>query len=319
MLCYSPDQLRCEFALLCFTQFTTTAAVIGEEQARIAFGIDESSTPHFTEVPHPDYLPIQDYPLLSAFERLDEYVRVGNAHPTIGADVVDACTLVQQACSSENIAEWKHEREEFPESTGSNHNGVRRFEFAGNYYRGICESITHRATARWKIDSGSAVTFDEMASLVDRSERTIMNAAQTGQLKTLPEKDARGRTLVAAENALAWLVERGYEPSRTQVGTTTISDAQAPETTDDFLFVPVAGDGSMFLPGTRNGRGYTIGPKGSEEKYDEYFAALDRLGRMNVASWRRPNSAGNYGIVRAVNWTRIPRSQIERDLGTTHN
>lgn len=308
---YTPDQLRMEFALLAFSQYMAAAALVGEEKARLAFGIDTAASEHFEEVPHPDYLPVEQYPLLSAFERLDEYVRTGNSHRSISEDLLDASTLVQHACSTENIAEWQREREECPEPVQDQRDGTERFEFPGNYYRGICESITRRATARWKIDCGSAVTFDEMAILVDRSERTIMNAAQIGQLKTLPEKDARGRTLVAAEDALAWLVERGYEPSQTPAEMST--PAQTAGSTDDFLFVPVAADGSWFMPDSRNGRGYTIGPKGIEEKHDNYFAALEHLSKMKVPSWRRRNAAGNYGIVRATRWERLPRSRIEQE------
>jgi hypothetical protein len=68
--------------------------------------------------------------------------------------------------------------------------------------------------------------------------------------------------------------------------------------------VPVAKDGSAFLPDVRNGRGYTIGPKGAEIKVKDYLQALRFLRDMPKACWRRRNSAGNWGIVFAQKWER---------------
>jgi hypothetical protein len=52
---------------------------------------------------------------------------------------------------------------------------------------------------------------------------------------------------------------------------------------------------------------YTVGEKGAEIKFESYDDALVYLARMKVAKWRRPNKAGNWGIVSAVKWANYKR------------
>tara|TARA_Y100000782_G_scaffold111396_1_gene139449 strand:- start:841 stop:4593 length:3753 start_codon:yes stop_codon:yes gene_type:complete len=66
--------------------------------------------------------------------------------------------------------------------------------------------------------------------------------------------------------------------------------------------VPVAKDGSRFDESCcRNGK-YMVGEKGDERPFISYSKALDYLRSMPVAKWRRPNEAGNWGIVSAAYW-----------------
>jgi len=70
--------------------------------------------------------------------------------------------------------------------------------------------------------------------------------------------------------------------------------------------VPVARDGAVFcVNGCMRGSFYTVGEKGAEKQFSDYQAALSYLRAMSVAKWRRPNSAGNWGIVRAVGWVDV--------------
>ncbi|KQP08307.1 hypothetical protein ASF26_21535 [Methylobacterium sp. Leaf93] len=79
------------------------------------------------------------------------------------------------------------------------------------------------------------------------------------------------------------------------------------------MFVPVAKDGSWFDPvSCRNQRGYTIGPKAAEIPVDDYSEALAQLARMETPYWRRPNGAGNWGIVAGVTWQRREVAEIEQ-------
>ena len=71
------------------------------------------------------------------------------------------------------------------------------------------------------------------------------------------------------------------------------------------VFVPVARDGSMFLPSTNRNGTYRVGEKGSEEGFDDYQKALAKLQSMPVAKWRRANDQGNWGIVSAIDWRRM--------------
>lgn len=67
--------------------------------------------------------------------------------------------------------------------------------------------------------------------------------------------------------------------------------------------VPIARDGTVFCPQVcLRGGNYTVGDKGDEKQFPDYQAALGFLRKMPVAKWRRPNPAGNWGIVQAVDW-----------------
>lgn len=71
------------------------------------------------------------------------------------------------------------------------------------------------------------------------------------------------------------------------------------------FIVPIARDGSIFAPGLRRSNGYWVGDKGSERIIATFEQALDFLRRMPVARWRRPNDAGNWGIVTGVEWASV--------------
>lgn len=65
---------------------------------------------------------------------------------------------------------------------------------------------------------------------------------------------------------------------------------------------PVAKDESAFDQSTCRNGVYTVGEKGRERQFRDYEDALAFLREMEVAKWRRPNSNGHWGIVRAVRW-----------------
>ena len=75
--------------------------------------------------------------------------------------------------------------------------------------------------------------------------------------------------------------------------------------TNGTIRVPVAADGTTFGPDLSRRGHYTVGAKGAEEKYACFDAALDALNRMDKPRWRRPNTAGNWGIVSGCSWTDI--------------
>lgn len=79
--------------------------------------------------------------------------------------------------------------------------------------------------------------------------------------------------------------------------------------------VPQASDGTVFHPGLRRRSGYMVGEKGQELTIENYDAALRALSEMDVPRWRRPNSQGNWGIVKASGWTVLSR----RDLNSMKN
>jgi len=78
----------------------------------------------------------------------------------------------------------------------------------------------------------------------------------------------------------------------------------------DTVRVPQASDGTVFHPGLRRRSGYMVGEKGSELTIENYDKALKILEDMDVPRWRRPNSQGNWGIVKAVGWTAFSRREL---------
>jgi hypothetical protein len=70
--------------------------------------------------------------------------------------------------------------------------------------------------------------------------------------------------------------------------------------------VPFARDGSGFGPHLRRAGGFMIGAKGAERRVVGYLEALEVLRRMSPPCWRRPNGAGNWGIVTGVEWRAPP-------------
>jgi len=73
--------------------------------------------------------------------------------------------------------------------------------------------------------------------------------------------------------------------------------------------VPYASDGSFFHRGLASPRDGTfrVGDKGAEIRLGSFEEALTYLEKMPVAKWRRPNDAGNLGIVSAVRWAPAPK------------
>ena len=88
----------------------------------------------------------------------------------------------------------------------------------------------------------------------------------------------------------------------------------------DFIKVPfyVEGDGNktFFLPACRNKKGYTVGPKGKEELFTDYWTALNRLLELVPPRFRRPNPQGNFGIVTCAPDAieEVSRSFLEEEL-----
>lgn len=75
------------------------------------------------------------------------------------------------------------------------------------------------------------------------------------------------------------------------------------------VLVPVANDGSWFGPHLQKSSGFSIGKKGQERVVLSFEEALENLTKMPTPYWRRPNKAGNWGIVSGVRWAMISELQ----------
>lgn len=165
------------------------------------------------------------------------------------------------------------------------------------------------AEARIRIDTKRDVTPEQLAALAHVSLKSIKNLLTPKGGKADLKPNNAG--MVPGAEALRWLQSRpDFKTSLWQRDEVADADREelppAPDTdVGEVIFVPVARDGSWFDPAAcRNSRHYTIGPKGAEQHVPEYREAVARLSRMPTPYWRRPNEAGNWGIVAGVSWQR---------------
>jgi hypothetical protein len=72
--------------------------------------------------------------------------------------------------------------------------------------------------------------------------------------------------------------------------------------------VPFNKDGTCFNPTLRRSESnkFTVGTKSNPVSFVDFKEALDYLKSMDKAYWRRPNRAGNWGLVVAERWGDLP-------------
>jgi hypothetical protein len=163
------------------------------------------------------------------------------------------------------------------------------------------------ARNRWALDNSQPVEPAALAHFGSVSEGRIRNMMSGAERNFTP---ADGR--IPAAEAQKWLQGRPEfwnsiwkDQSLIQYDDTRTSPLQQP------VFVPVARDGTLFNPGLQRAGSYTIGRRGEEEQVADFNAALDKLHRMPVAYWRRPNDKGNWGIVVADHWERVDATDFK--------
>ncbi|UPT99428.1 hypothetical protein J4G48_0015845 [Bradyrhizobium barranii subsp. apii] len=171
------------------------------------------------------------------------------------------------------------------------------------------------AQARYALDEGSGLLPDQLAALVRLGQKSMRNTLAPSSGSGLEIKDGK----ITATSALTWLKARGdFKSSVWRQASAGQSAAKIePPLAGEVLWVPFASDDTDFDPAKclRSGK-YTVGPKGAEIEFTDYRQALDALARMKPAAyWRRPNSAGNWGIVTAVGFR--PRSAEELGIAAS--
>jgi hypothetical protein len=77
--------------------------------------------------------------------------------------------------------------------------------------------------------------------------------------------------------------------------------------------VPFASDDTCFHPGLASPRdgSFRVGEKNAERRFSTFEEALAYLRSMPIARWRRPNNAGNSGLVSAVRWGKPPSRKLK--------
>lgn len=173
--------------------------------------------------------------------------------------------------------------------------------------QGVIARIINLALSRHAIDTGKGeVDLQSLALLGGVTEGRIRNILSSGDggLEKVGQR-------VTAVSAAAWLKGRKeFFASIWQQPDEAAPEAPSPDFSDEVVFVPVAADGSYFHPGLARGGKFMIGAKGEEVQYSSFGEALSALQKMATPRWRRPNEAGNWGIVSGRDWKRIERRQL---------
>ena len=168
------------------------------------------------------------------------------------------------------------------------------------------------AEARIRLDTGRNITPEQLAAIAEVGLKSIRNLLApkggSGDLKL----DANGE--IARPAALTWLSDRSnFRSSLWRNADTPTDHDPIEEALGEVVFVPVARDGSWFDPvSCRTQRGFTVGPKGAEIHVTDYRTALDLLARMPTPYWRRPNTAGAWGLVSGVAWQRREKRELDQ-------
>ncbi|MFZ9198478.1 MAG: hypothetical protein ACO22Z_03945 [Paracoccaceae bacterium] len=167
--------------------------------------------------------------------------------------------------------------------------------------------IINLALSRHAIDIGEGeVDLQSLALFGGVTEGRIRNILSSGDGGL--EKVGQRATAVSAA---AWLKGRKeFFASIWQQPDEAAPEAPRLDFSDDLVFVPVAADGSHFHPGLARGGKFMIGAKSEEVWFPSFNEALFALHKMATPRWRRPNEAGNWGIVSGRDWKRIERRQL---------
>ncbi len=184
------------------------------------------------------------------------------------------------------------------------------------------------ARARLSFDEGlQAAPVSGLAWLGGVSVKTVQNMLSKGALQS------GGPGAADARSSRAWLgVRDTWQRSCWREAIEVISSGLAApfrefETKDvsvevvrseqektEWVFVPRAADGSLFTPDLVRQRGWTVGPRGDERSFGDYWRALQMLQDVERPCWRRPNEFGAYNTVVGRDWVRISRLELELQL-----
>lgn len=286
-------------------------AVVGENAGLQMLGLDTESA--FASSRHPDDLPPTDrYLIGQRVERLWRYVKEQVWHDELADDIFWLRMVVERVFSPTVLEGYETERAADIEQTG-----LARVEIpapfeagAGDvphayFHLGVLAGLLGHASARLKVDQDERLAMSEIALLTGKRDATITTTAYR---KVFPTYEEGGKRYAEVVDVLPWLEANGYVPTQ-GIDYHDIPE-RARDLEDEFLFVPVARDGSVFAPSCAAGGRHTIGPKGQEQKFDDFLDALAELQRMDTPRWRRPSPKGIPSIVTGVRFERMRRSQI---------
>ena len=171
-----------------------------------------------------------------------------------------------------------------------------------------CRTI-NRAQARFDLDTGQDIEPSALAALGNVTERRIRNM-MAGKDRVFEPHDGK----IPASEALSWLRNRTdeYRPSCWREQNTFEDLAEQGPEIEDALFVPVAGDNSVFHPGLARDGLFTIGRGKREQNFKDYDDAVAALQKLRTPAWLRPTASGTWTSVAAARWARLDRAELKR-------
>lgn len=158
------------------------------------------------------------------------------------------------------------------------------------------------------------------------SPKTILNMLSGEQLKPA------GSGSVEPRSARNWLAGREWTGSCWREAIEVIAnglaapfqeveggqgDAEGAAQEDratEWVFVPRAADESLFAPELMRRNGWTVGPRGNERSFGDYWRALAFLQASSQPCWRRPNELGAFNLVTGKDWVRVARDELDLQL-----
>lgn len=198
---------------------------------------------------------------------------------------------------------------------------IAALQVEGSFLLGTSfDHLWRAAKARQALDFGGRIAAEDLGLLAQLPITAVRNAISNGQLRP----DAAG-TVPSAE-AEAWLSRRReFCPSRWRNPADNqwpFDPAEIVENERGMVWVPQSAEGDAFTPDrvvrparSTAGISITIGAKGEERQYGDFYDALTALASMRVARWRRRNSAGHWGIVRARGaWVAVSKEEIDQQI-----
>ena len=157
--------------------------------------------------------------------------------------------------------------------------------------------------------------MDTAEGHVDLHSLALFGGVSEGRIRNILSSNDSGLEKVGqrvtAVSAAVWLRGRKeFFASIWQQPDEIAPEVSSPDFSDEVVFVPVAADGSTFHPGLARGGKFKIGAKEEEVDFTTFGEALAALQKMATPRWRRPNDAGNWGIVSGRDWKRVERRQL---------
>ena len=313
MINYTQNQLSREVALLLSAVANLVDLVIGDGSGTRALGLEQGG--HYDQTRHPDEIEnLEAFDIWHHAKHVEDYVQLQVWNKALPTDISCLGLALERVFSPTVLAGYDEERASHPEFQAAVPDAFE--EGAGDvplsyFHCGILRSLVDRAAARLKVDRNERLTLAEIALLTGVAEPTVMTAAHRGNFPTVDEDRRR---LAEPNDVLPWMIKNGYRPTCGLDSKSFGGVAEGSREYDDYVVVPVAADGSRFGPECASGGRYVIGRKGSERAHDDFYEALGELMRMREPRWRRKNSEGNRGIVKAVGYDRVLRKHIDQQL-----